>query len=80
DSGQGDFPRLRINYIEDMLILVVHNRLTNLLGNDVSDFSIALRMFTRSMVIQKRVEDLQLGVESYQKKINITKPETMICV
>nr|GFD11632.1 hypothetical protein [Tanacetum cinerariifolium] len=27
------------------------------------------------MVIQKRGEDLQLGVESYQKKINVTKPE-----
>ncbi|GJY17005.1 hypothetical protein Tco_0387427 [Tanacetum coccineum] len=33
-------------------------------------------MFTRSLVIQKRVKDLQLGVESYQKKINITKPDT----
>ncbi|GJZ98759.1 hypothetical protein Tco_0671212 [Tanacetum coccineum] len=54
----------------------VENRLTNLSGNDVSDFAIALRMFTRSMVIQKRVEDLQLGVKSYQKKINVTKPET----
>ncbi|GJS17217.1 hypothetical protein Tco_0411689 [Tanacetum coccineum] len=50
--------------------------LTNLSGNDVSDFAIALRMFTRSMVIQKRVKDLQLGVESYQKKINLTKPDT----
>ncbi|GJT45523.1 hypothetical protein Tco_0954238 [Tanacetum coccineum] len=50
--------------------------LTNLSGDDVSDFSIALQMFTRSMVIQKRVEDLQLGVKSYQKKINVTKPET----
>ncbi|GKA12891.1 hypothetical protein Tco_0692437 [Tanacetum coccineum] len=29
-------------------------------------------MFTRSIVIQRRVEDLQLGVESYQKKLNIT--------
>ncbi|GKD22862.1 hypothetical protein Tco_1224565 [Tanacetum coccineum] len=29
-----------------------------------------------SVVIQKRVEDLQAGVESYQKKINVTKPET----
>ncbi|GJR32902.1 hypothetical protein Tco_1109134 [Tanacetum coccineum] len=28
------------------------------------------------IVILKRVEDLQLGVESYQKKLNITKPET----
>nr|GEV16974.1 hypothetical protein [Tanacetum cinerariifolium] len=33
-------------------------------------------MMIRSMVIQKRVEDLQLGDESYQKKINVTKPET----
>ncbi|GJR83878.1 hypothetical protein Tco_0154663 [Tanacetum coccineum] len=27
---EGDFPRLRINDIENMLLLVVHNRLTNL--------------------------------------------------
>ncbi|GJS86618.1 hypothetical protein Tco_0769254 [Tanacetum coccineum] len=52
------------------------NRLTNLSGDDVFDFAIALRMFTRSLVIQKRVEDLQLRVKSYQKKINVTKPET----
>ncbi|GJR91275.1 hypothetical protein Tco_0215286 [Tanacetum coccineum] len=51
---EGDFPRLRINDIEDMLILTVQNRLTNLLGDDVADFAIALRMFTRSLVIQKR--------------------------
>nr|GEX29437.1 ribonuclease H-like domain-containing protein [Tanacetum cinerariifolium] len=61
---EGDFPRLLINDIEDMLLLVVQNKLTNLSGNDVFDFAIALRMFTRSMVIQKRVKDLQLGVES----------------
>ncbi|GJX98960.1 hypothetical protein Tco_0355979 [Tanacetum coccineum] len=73
---EGDFPRLRINDTEDMLILVVQNWLTNISGDDVADFAIALKMFTRSLVIQKRVEDLQLGVESYQKKINVTKPET----
>ncbi|GJZ83488.1 hypothetical protein Tco_0648661 [Tanacetum coccineum] len=73
---EGGFPRLRINDIEDMLILMVQNWLTNLSGDDIADFAIALRMFTRSLVIQKRVEDLQLGVESYQKKINVTKPDT----
>ncbi|GJZ71977.1 hypothetical protein Tco_0635828 [Tanacetum coccineum] len=62
---EGDFLRLRINDIKDMLLFFVQNRLTNLSGDDVSDFVIALRMFTRSLVIQKRVEDLQLGVESY---------------
>nr|GFC44984.1 hypothetical protein [Tanacetum cinerariifolium] len=58
------------------LIRENNNKLTNLSSNDVFDFAITLKMFTRSMVIQKRVKDLQLGVKSYQKKINITNPET----
>nr|GEU70848.1 hypothetical protein [Tanacetum cinerariifolium] len=53
------------------------HRLTNIsYDDDVFDFAITLRMFTRSIVIQKRVEDLQLAVKSYQKNINDTKPET----
>ncbi|GJY65718.1 hypothetical protein Tco_0467956 [Tanacetum coccineum] len=48
---EGDFPRLNLRDIEDMLLLL-------------------------HVVILKRVEDLQLGVESYQKKLNITRPET----
>ncbi|GKG42227.1 hypothetical protein Tco_0476525, partial [Tanacetum coccineum] len=75
---EGDFACLRINDIEDMLLLVVQNRLTNLLGDDFSDFAIALRMFTRSFVIQKRVKDLQLRVKSYKKKISVTKPQTTV--
>nr|GEV97526.1 hypothetical protein [Tanacetum cinerariifolium] len=39
-------------------------------------FNVSLRMFTRSIIIQRRVEDLQLGVKSYQKKLNLTKPDT----
>ncbi|GJV09359.1 hypothetical protein Tco_1347015 [Tanacetum coccineum] len=42
----------------------------------IFDLNVALRMFTRRIVILKRVEDLQLGVKSYQKKLNLTKPET----
>nr|GEX32783.1 hypothetical protein [Tanacetum cinerariifolium] len=33
------------------------------------------RMFTRSIIIQRRVEDLQLGVKSYQKRLNLKKPD-----
>ncbi|GJT02464.1 hypothetical protein Tco_0823633 [Tanacetum coccineum] len=73
---EGDFPHLHINDIKYMLLLVVQNWLTNLSGDDISDFVIALRMFTRSLVIQKRVKNLQLIVETYQKKINVTMPET----
>nr|GEW38869.1 hypothetical protein [Tanacetum cinerariifolium] len=72
----GDFPRLRINDIKDMLLLVVQNWLTNLLGDDVFNFVIKLRIFTRSLLIQKRVKDFQLTVKSYQKKINVTRPKT----
>ncbi|GJT06516.1 hypothetical protein Tco_0840978 [Tanacetum coccineum] len=44
---EGDFPRLNLCDIEDLLLLL-------------------------------RVEDLQLRVKSYKKKLNITKPETFI--
>ncbi|GJZ00972.1 hypothetical protein Tco_0518933 [Tanacetum coccineum] len=73
---EGNFPRLHLNDIEDMLLLVVQNRLFNLKGKDIVHLAAILRMFTRRIIIQKRVEDLQLGVESYQKKLNISKPRT----
>nr|GEY11543.1 hypothetical protein [Tanacetum cinerariifolium] len=40
------------------------------------DLNVALSMFTKRIVIQRRVEDLQLGVKSYQKKLNLTKADT----
>ncbi|GJX08741.1 hypothetical protein Tco_0196673 [Tanacetum coccineum] len=40
-------------------------KLTNLNVEERLAFSVSLRMFTRSIVIQRRVEDLQLGVETY---------------
>ncbi|GJV45431.1 hypothetical protein Tco_1429967 [Tanacetum coccineum] len=71
---EGDFNRLRIQDIEDMLLLLVQGKLTNLTVEERLAFNVSLKMFTRSVVIQRRVEDLQLGVESYQKKPNLTKP------
>nr|GEY29366.1 hypothetical protein [Tanacetum cinerariifolium] len=73
---EGDFKRLRIQDIKDMLLLLVQGKLTNLIVKERFAFNVSLRMFTRSIVIQRRVEDLQLGVESYQKKLNLTKPDT----
>nr|GEW12792.1 hypothetical protein [Tanacetum cinerariifolium] len=73
---EGDFSRLYLNDIEDMLLLFVQNKLFNLIGDVIVDLVVALRMFTRRFVIQKRVEDLQLCVESYQKKLNISNPRT----
>nr|GEV35351.1 hypothetical protein [Tanacetum cinerariifolium] len=73
---EGDFKRLQIQDIEDMLLLLVQGKLTNLTVDERFAFNVSLRMFTRSIVIQRRVEDLQLDVKSYQKKINLTKSDT----
>nr|GEV71587.1 hypothetical protein [Tanacetum cinerariifolium] len=74
--SSGDFKRLRIQDVEDMLLLLVQGNLTNLKVEERFVFNVSLQMFTRSIVIQRRVEDLQLGVESYQKKLNLTKLDT----
>ncbi|GKB35300.1 hypothetical protein Tco_0880242, partial [Tanacetum coccineum] len=65
---EGDVDQVfRIQDIKDMLLLIVQGKLTNL--------TVEERQFTRNVVIQRRVEDLQLGVKSYQKKLNLTKPD-----
>nr|GEU93733.1 hypothetical protein [Tanacetum cinerariifolium] len=56
---EDDFVDLYINDIEDMLLLVVQHKLFHLTDSDIVDFIMALHMFT--LVIKKRVEDLQLG-------------------
>ncbi|GKB84137.1 hypothetical protein Tco_0956409 [Tanacetum coccineum] len=73
---EGDYKRLRLQDIEDMLLLLVQGKLKNLTIEERLALSVSLRMFTRSIVIKRRVEDLQLGIESYQKKLNLTKPDT----
>nr|GFB33567.1 hypothetical protein [Tanacetum cinerariifolium] len=73
---EGDFKRLRLQDIKDMLLLLVQVKVSNLTVEERLAFNASLRMFTRSIVIKRRVEDLQLGVESYQKKLNLTKPDT----
>ncbi|GJU52143.1 hypothetical protein Tco_1225857 [Tanacetum coccineum] len=70
-----DFINLHLNDIEDMLLLVVMHKLFHLDGDVIVDLAVAMHMFTRSLIIKKRVEDIQLGVESYLKKLNITRPQ-----
>nr|GEX12971.1 hypothetical protein [Tanacetum cinerariifolium] len=72
---EGNFADLHLNDIEDMLLLAVQNKLFHLDGDVIVDFIVPLRMSTRSLILKRSIEDLQLGVESYQKKLNITKPQ-----
>ncbi|GJS72521.1 hypothetical protein Tco_0705362 [Tanacetum coccineum] len=54
---EGDFNMLRIQDIKDMLLLLVQGKLTNLTIKERLAFNVSLRMFTRSVVIHRRVED-----------------------
>nr|GEW94191.1 hypothetical protein [Tanacetum cinerariifolium] len=66
---EGDFKRLRIQDIEDMLLLLVQGKMTNLTIKERFPFNVSLRMFTRSIIIQRRVEDLQLGNKDKQNRL-----------
>ncbi|GJR98950.1 hypothetical protein Tco_0271124 [Tanacetum coccineum] len=73
---EGDYNRLRLQDIEDMLFFLIQGKLKNLNIEERLALGVSLLIFTRSTVIRRRVEDLKLGIESYQKKLNLTKPDT----
>nr|GFA05879.1 hypothetical protein [Tanacetum cinerariifolium] len=50
---EGNFKRLRLQDIEDMLLLLVQGKLSNLSVEERFSFNVSLRMFTRSIVIQR---------------------------
>ncbi|GJW92258.1 hypothetical protein Tco_0169811 [Tanacetum coccineum] len=67
--SKSDFKYLNKNDIEDMYYLCLNtkiNRENKLLNSQLT--------FIRSCVIWERVHDFQLGIESYQIKINLTAP------
>ncbi|GJY59306.1 hypothetical protein Tco_0459198 [Tanacetum coccineum] len=74
EFSYADLPRLSLNNVEDMYLLQVQDKLHHLLLEFVKDFNNSLLLFIRRVVIQNRVEDIQLGVESYKQTLNLTKP------
>ncbi|GJX61468.1 hypothetical protein Tco_0294368 [Tanacetum coccineum] len=78
EFSYADLPRLNLNDVEDMYRLQVQDKLHHLLLEFMKDFNNALLLFIRRVVIQNRGEDIQLGVESYQQTLNLTKPMMFI--
>ncbi|GJU77379.1 retrovirus-related pol polyprotein from transposon TNT 1-94 [Tanacetum coccineum] len=74
EFSYADLSRLNLNVVEDMYLLQVQDKLYHLPLEFVKDFNNALLLFIRRVVFQNRVEDIQLGVESYQQTLNLTKP------
>ncbi|GJX60618.1 retrovirus-related pol polyprotein from transposon TNT 1-94 [Tanacetum coccineum] len=59
------------NDIEDIYLLIMNGKVP-----DYADIGLlwSLSVFIRSSVIWERVHDFQLGIESYQQKVNLTAP------
>nr|GEV43389.1 retrovirus-related Pol polyprotein from transposon TNT 1-94 [Tanacetum cinerariifolium] len=69
-----DFKNLHPSNFEDLNLLLLQGHLNHLPGSDKRMLSTAVKLWTRNLVIRQRVEDFQLGIESYQTQLNLTKP------
>ncbi|GKA58648.1 hypothetical protein Tco_0757961 [Tanacetum coccineum] len=66
-----DYKNLNKNDIKDMYLLIMNGKVP-----DYAETGLlwSLSVFIRSSVIWERVHDFQLGIESYQQKVNLTAP------
>ncbi|GJT63840.1 hypothetical protein Tco_1015320 [Tanacetum coccineum] len=72
--SEADFKNLHPNDFEDLYLLNLQGKLNHLSGANKVHLSTAVNLWTRNIVIRQRVEDLQLCIESYQTKLNLTQP------
>ncbi|GKC80293.1 hypothetical protein Tco_1131067 [Tanacetum coccineum] len=72
--AEKDFKNLYPSDFEDLNLLLLQGHLNHLPSSDKRMLSTAVNLWTRNLVIRQRVEDLQLGIKSYQKQLNLTKP------
>ncbi|GJW47013.1 hypothetical protein Tco_0078659 [Tanacetum coccineum] len=73
-SVKVDFKNLHPNDFEDLFLLNIQEKLNHLPKTDKISLHTAVNMWIRNLVIRNRVGDLQLGIESYQTKINLERP------
>ncbi|GJY69567.1 hypothetical protein Tco_0472549 [Tanacetum coccineum] len=67
EFGNAYLPRLSLNDVEDMYLLQVQDKLHHLPLEFVKDFDNALLLFIRRVMIQNKVEDIQLGLSEVKK-------------
>ncbi|GJU99603.1 retrovirus-related pol polyprotein from transposon TNT 1-94 [Tanacetum coccineum] len=71
--AERDFKYLYPSDFEDLYLLNLQGHLNHLPPEDKKILSTAVNLWTRNLVIRQRVEDFQLGIESYQTQLNLTK-------
>ncbi|GKB02893.1 hypothetical protein Tco_0830982 [Tanacetum coccineum] len=72
--AEKDFKNLYPSDFEDLNLLLLQGHLDHLSSSDKWMLSTAVKLWTRNLVIRQRVKDFQLGIESYQTQLNLTKP------
>nr|GFD22905.1 hypothetical protein [Tanacetum cinerariifolium] len=73
--SKADFKNLHLNDFEDLCLLHLQGQLNHLSGEEKVHLFNIVNLWIRNIVIKKHVEDLQLRIESYQTKLNLTQPD-----
>nr|GEU37520.1 hypothetical protein [Tanacetum cinerariifolium] len=73
--SKDDFKNLHLNYFKDLYLLHLQGQLNHLSSAKKVHLFNAVNLWIRNIVIKKHVEDLQLRIESYQTKLNLTHPD-----
>nr|GEW57864.1 hypothetical protein [Tanacetum cinerariifolium] len=73
--AERDFKYLYPSDFENLYLLNLQSHLNHLPPKDKKILTTAINQWTRQLVIRQRVEDVQLGIESYQTQVNLTKPQ-----
>nr|GEU40875.1 hypothetical protein [Tanacetum cinerariifolium] len=73
--AERDFKYLYTSDFKDLYMLNLQGHLNHLPPKDKKILFTAVNLWTRHLVIRQRVEDFQLGIESYQTQLNLTKPQ-----
>ncbi|GJX78266.1 hypothetical protein Tco_0325077 [Tanacetum coccineum] len=71
--SETDFKNMHLDDFEHLYLLHLQGQLNHLSRDDKVHLFNAVNLWIRNIVIKKRVEDLQLGIESYQMKLNLNK-------
>ncbi|GJS85557.1 hypothetical protein Tco_0752098 [Tanacetum coccineum] len=72
--AERDFKHMYPSDFEDLYLLNLQGHLNHLSPEHKKILTTAVNLWTRNLVIRHRVEDFQLGIESYQTQLNLTKP------
>nr|GFA14046.1 hypothetical protein [Tanacetum cinerariifolium] len=72
---EADLKNMHPNDFEDLYLLHLQGQLNHLSGDGRVHLFNAVNLWIWNVIIRKHIEDLQLRIESYQTKLNLTQPD-----